>query len=93
MLKASVKPTAVVSPATDPAALASIVDVFSAETLTPPSSLVTVLSLMKASAPFCTLLETSTPLAAEPPSASTSLSSVALMDASDFAVTLTSPVA
>ncbi len=45
VLKASVKPTAVVSPATDPAALASIVDVFSAETLTPPSSLVTVLSL------------------------------------------------
>ena len=93
VLKARVNPIAVVSPATDPAASASILEEFSDETVTPPPSLVTVLFLMKARAPFWTLLETSTPLKAEPPSTSISLSSLAVIVASEEAVTPTSPLA
>ncbi|GJD84690.1 hypothetical protein HPGCJGGD_2571 [Methylobacterium haplocladii] len=93
VLKASVKPSAVPSPETEPAALASMLEELTAETLTPPPLLVTVLSLMKARAPFCTLFETSTPLAAAPPSASTSLSSAAVIEAVESALTATSPLA
>ncbi|GJE33061.1 hypothetical protein LDDCCGHA_3260 [Methylobacterium oxalidis] len=92
------KPTAEVSPATEPSAVASISEVLTALTVTPPPDAVVapafvppsmVLSEMEAVAPLSTLFETSTPPAAVPPS--TSLASVALIEPVDSAATVTSP--